>query len=175
MKKALMIALWVVLSLELLVVFTPKTELYFLAEEALENKQVFINGEQTSDFGWYFRVAGGDIFYGGVKVARNDTASLFITLFYNQFQISDLMIAEAYGAMIPARVDLLRARHTILFPHRIFLSGEGEFGELSGHINLFSRKIFLTIYPPAGTSSKIGSIFAGMEKTEKGFLYESDF
>ncbi|GHS87029.1 hypothetical protein FACS189487_02380 [Campylobacterota bacterium] len=175
MKRLLAALVWVVIAAELCVFFVPKRELYFAAERELEKLQVSISGEKASDLGWYFSINGGSIIYDRAKIAENGSASLIATIFFNRVKVESLTLSNNLASVAPKRIDSLEAIHTIFVPHKVFLSGEGEIGEISGTIDLLDRKISLLINAPTQIQQKYGQLFAGLEKTAEGFLYESNF
>ncbi|MDR2034107.1 MAG: hypothetical protein LBP89_05695 [Helicobacteraceae bacterium] len=174
-KKIVAGLIWTIVVLETLVFFLPKRELYFLGERYLEPLNIVINGEDASDFGWLFSLKGGSIVYDKMNAAENEKISFLTTIFYNRLSIASFNLSNELAAAVPARVDFLEARHTIFVPHKIFLSGEGEFGAFSGSIDLFSRKIILAINAPSQIQQKYGQIFARLEKTPEGFVYAYDY
>jgi hypothetical protein len=174
-KKIAAILIWAIVVLETFVFFLPKKELYYLAERYLDRVNIAVSNEEPSDYGWLFSLKGGTLYYDRMAIAQNAKISLLTTLFYDSLSIAPFTLSNELNSLFPARVDSLEARHTIFVPHKIFLSGEGEFGAFSGSIDLFSNKISLVINAPSQIQQKYGQIFAVLEKTSEGFLYERDF
>jgi hypothetical protein len=174
-KKIAAALIWAVIALEAVVFFLPKKEIYYLGERYLDALGVAISSEEASDYGWLFSLKGGAIYYDRMQTAENNRLSLFASIFYNELSLEPFSFASELNSIFPTRVDFLKARHTIFLPHKIFLSGEGEIGAISGWIDLFARKIYIVINAPSEIQQKYGQIFAVLEKKSEGFVYERDF
>ncbi|MDR0664145.1 MAG: hypothetical protein LBF86_01300 [Helicobacteraceae bacterium] len=174
-KKIVAALIWIVVALEAIVFFLPKKELYYLAERYMEQIGAFVSGEDASDYGWALSLKGGTLYYDRTAIAENARTTLITTIFYNELSVDSFELSDTLAAIAPARVDFLKARHTIFAPHKFFLSAEGAIGAATGWIDLFDRKIYLLINVPSETQQKYGQIFARLEKTSEGFVYERDF
>jgi hypothetical protein len=174
-KKIAIVLIWAVIALEAIVFFLPKKELYYLAERYLEPLGATISSEEASDYGWLFSLKGGSVYYDRMEAANNDKTALIATIFYNELSVESFSFSKPIAAAFPPRVDFLKARHTIFMPHKIFFTSEGEIGAVSGWIDLFARKIRVVINAPSEVQQKYGQIFAVLEKTTEGFVYERDF
>ncbi|MDR2152469.1 MAG: hypothetical protein LBO72_06585 [Helicobacteraceae bacterium] len=174
-KKIAVVLAWTIVVLEAIAFFLPKKELYYLAERYMERLGAIVSGEEASDYGWLLSIKDAAISYDNTEAAKTAQVALITTIFYNELSIETIELSDALASIAPPRVDFLKARYTIFVPHKIFLSGEGEIGAAAGWIDLFARKIRVVINVPSEIQQKYGQIFATLEKTSEGFVYERDF
>ena len=169
-------AVWVVVTLMLIIAFLPKKELYYFGEQWLLDYRVNINNEMANDYAFALRLKNADLVYDRVPIAKIDNMSLLTTFFYSRFDVAPFVFSDELSVLLPARVDQLSASHTIFVPHLIFVSGEGEFGAFEGTIDLFNRVITTTVTAPREIVERYAQVFAMMTKLEDGgYAYEFNF
>ena len=75
------------LAVILIIFFLPKINLYFQAEEILENYKVTISGEKLIDNGFNFKIDDGTIYFDDLVVAKVQEISIVPLLVYNKIDI----------------------------------------------------------------------------------------
>lgn len=175
MKKLLRFLLFLLLIIYLIIIFMPKKELFYLAEEYLAKERVVLSGERHSDYGLIFRIDGGVLYYDRLESAKLGSFTLIPLVFYNQANLNSVQLSGALASLIPDKIESARAIHTLFLPHIIFLSAKGSFGTLDGKVDLYNRRVELTIDAPSAVVNKYRQLFSQMKKGENGFVYQSSF
>lgn len=175
MRRLTAAVIWGVVTLWLLIIFVPKTELYFLGERLAEPLKVVYSGETPRDLGLLFEVRGGTLYYENMALTRPEAIGLLTTLFYNRLWIAPLELSPEAAALFPAKINRLEAWHTVFWPHVVFLGGEGDFGSFSGEADLFKRTLRITVQSPAEVQNRYRQLFMMMQPTEEGHRYELAF
>ena len=175
MKKLLRVIIYPFIFIYLLFILAPKTEGFYLLEEFLQTKKVVFSNEKHVDFGLMFHVKNPTIYFDSIKAGSIENSSLLFTLFYNRVSVKNFVIAKDFKDFFPGDIEILKATHTILFPHIIKLQGRGEFGELEGEVNLVQREMRVLVRASGVLSRKYGQLLRGFKKTKEGYLYVQRF
>jgi len=166
---------WIVVFIYLLVGFLPKAGLYYLGEQKLAEKKIFISGEKVSDRFFGFGLSGGQIYYEGIHVAPMPEIDLTTLLFYNTLTVEGFRFSEDVADFVPPEFGGLAVTHSILAPHKVFLSGDGDFGSIAGETDLLERKLHLVFSPSAAVSKQYPALKRYFKKTKEGLVYEIRF
>lgn len=175
MRKLLIAIIYIVITLFLIVIFLPKKELWFLAERYLEQNKIILSHEKVSDYGVLAKLDGGVLYYDKMSAFELSSLKVGAFLAYNYLYLDQIELSSSLSTILPAKIEFLSAKHSIFFPHRIFIDGAGDFGTLSGTVDLVSRKAVMLVEAPNEIVSKYRQLFVQMKRTEQGYLYEFEF
>jgi hypothetical protein len=167
-KKA---ALFILLFWVALIVFMPKEELYFSLEKVLAKQGIEINEAKISEGMFSLDLQELTIYAKGIKVATVQEIQCFTLLFYTKITMDNISVDKALSSMIPVKLEKVQLTHSILLPMKVALTGEGDFGQVTGSIDLSERKIHIDFEK----SEKLGSLRRQLKKGEEGWYYEINY
>lgn len=166
---------WVFLFVYLVIIFLPKANLFYFAEKELSKQRIVLNDEKLSDFLGFFKVDGAKVYYDGLHVGDIDDINFIFTIFYNHISLNEANFNDNLRQFIPKEIKNLTVRGTILFPVRLFISGDGDFGEISGHVDLYNKKVKLKLYPQKDFVKRYPAIAQQFKKIKDEYIYETTY
>ncbi len=170
MKKFLVVILTLYLSF---IIFMPKNNLWFTAEEFLKERGVIVSGERVKDFGVLFSMKKGEIYYDGLKSFYIGDMKVLPYLFFNQISFKNLKSSNDVKPTMDISFKELKIRNSILKPFLFFVKGNGNIGKFEGDLDI-KRKVFKMLLTPSKEflSSKMRRYF---KKSKEGYIYEYHF
>ncbi len=166
---------WVFLFFYLIVIFLPKANLFYLAEEFLAKQKVSISKEKTRDILGFFSILDAKVYYDGLHLADVESANVFAGLLYNQVSLNDARFNKGFKQFVPRELESLKLTFTPFFPVRVFVSGYGDFGDISGFIDLFKSKLYLELEPKKGFVRRYPDLAHQFKKSKGGYIYEKTY
>ena len=121
----------------------PKTELYYFAERQLSPLFVTIHDEKVDDSALSLKVSDATIYYQDLVALTFTQFTLTSALFFNRVDVRDIRVGEDLKSFLPPKIAFINARHTLLDPTHIILSGEGDFGSFGGTVDLMTTIGFI--------------------------------
>jgi hypothetical protein len=176
-KKVAKFIAYVFFFLAMVIFFTPKTNLYYKAEQFLQNYKVTVGAESVKDNGFSLDVSDSVIYaVDGIESAKVDNISIMILGLYNSVSVENIVLASAAANFVPTKVDHLEATLSIINPINIALSGYGDFGEMFGSVNLKERHLSITLEPSKLMKQRFRNTMKMLKKSETGaYVYEYSF
>jgi hypothetical protein len=153
------------------VLFMPKSNLYYKAEELLNKQGVVIDNEEVRSSLINLKIMHPVAYYQGVDFARASMIKVTPLLFINTLEAENIELLSVAKKFLNISITTLKANHTILNPFNIKLNIVGNFGTASGYIDLKEKVIHIDIIEP----KDINSIKKFLKKGKKGWYYESKF
>ena len=154
-----------------LVIFMPKSSLYYYLEKQLEKNGLVIYNEKISDKIVYFKLNSANISYQGADIAQVGSLKVTPLIVYNQIEAKNIDLVGMAKQFLNIDIESLKATHSALKPYLIKISAQGSFGLANGYANLKQRVIHMDI-----TEAKdLNSIKKYLKRGEKGWYYESKF
>jgi len=153
------------------ILFMPKQELYFKAEQILKKQGIIIDNEEIINSLTNFKLLHPVVYYQGVDVARASMLKATPLLLVNTLEAENVELLNVAKKFINVNINRLKASHSVLKPYYIKLNIDANFGIASGFINLKKRVIHIDIIE----KKDINSIRKFLKKGEKGWYYESNF
>jgi hypothetical protein len=129
----------------LFIAFIPIKNLYFLGQEELLKKNIFVNESSISTFFVSTTIEGATFYFEDIKALNAKSIGINIFGLYNSFYFEDINIDKALKDFLPLKIQDLSIVYSILYPTKAFISGEGDFGVLEGYVDLINKKVFLSI------------------------------
>jgi hypothetical protein len=171
MQMVKKILLFLVLIWLGIVLFMPKESLYFTLEKVLAKEGIEIN-ESKIDEGLFTLTLEHPVLYmQGIPVAKIDHVHFFTLLFYTVAELDGVKVDSSLKNYFPEKVDTLEVTHLLLHPLTLSLSGKGDFGTVSGKIDLATHKVHIDVSEP----KKLGALKRQLKKNKKGWYYETSF
>ena len=167
--------LWGIVLLYLIVFFIPKSNLYYLGESFLAKEKIYINGETAADRGWQFALHDAGVIYQGIRAATIPEVSLTTLLVYNSLSVAPFAVSDELSGFLPPQVEAIRITHSLLAPHKLSLYAKGDFGEVTGEVNLLNRTIQADMKISSVMQKNYGAMLRQLKKTKEGYRYASSF
>ncbi len=154
-----------------IIVFMPKTQIYYYLEHMADKKGVTIGNEQIDEKIPYINIMHPVAYFQGVDIARAANIKVTPLLLTNTLEADDIELLNIAKQFANVRITELKAKQSILKPFIVKIDASGNFGTAQGEINLKNRTVHIDI-----TKAKdISSIRRFLKKGAKGWYYESKF
>lgn len=146
-KKLLFFLVYTLFFIGALIYFSPKEQLFYLAESSMKEANLYIYNETFYDNGFSFSLQDFDISFESVKAlhAMNATCSLFGIS--NSIIVQDITLSGALSSFIPLKIESLELSYSILNPLNITLYSKGDFGEAHGNFALLEQEAKVSLIP----------------------------
>ncbi len=166
---------WIFLFLYLVIIFLPKENLFYLGEKELSKYNIILNNEKLSDFLGVFSAKDMDVYYDGLNVGNIKDVNVLCAILYNQISINSANFNDNLRQFLPQEIKKISIKASALFPVRLFLDGDGDFGQISGYVDLYNKKIKLTLHPQENFVSKYPAIAQQFKKDKDEYIYETTY
>ncbi|MDR2099771.1 MAG: hypothetical protein LBP40_02940, partial [Campylobacteraceae bacterium] len=137
--------------------------------------QVILSNETLSDFLGIFKAKDAVVSYFGDEAARIDEISAAPFIVYNEIELENVRIAKHFQSFVPDKIDAVKIKFTPFYPIKLWLNLNGEFGEISGNYNMYSKNIYLVLKPHESFKQKYPSIYREFKDIDGELVYESSF
>jgi len=154
-----------------IVIFMPKSQLYYYAEEQLNSKGIVIGNEELVDKIPSLDILHMVVYYQGIDVVRVSKLKITPLLLINKIEADDIELLNIAKKFLNVNITSLKANQSILKPFKVKIDAVGNFGVVSGYADLKNRIIHLDLIKP----KDINSIKRYLRKSSKGWYYESKF
>ena len=127
----------------MIVIMSPKKELYFLLEKSLYEKGIVIDNEEIVEGILSLTIKHPSIYFNGLDMATVDEIRLWSLVLYtkldfNNFKVTNELISDLSS-------DSIDISHSILSLTKIFITSSGQLGDVNGTVELKERVIHLDI------------------------------
>ena len=153
------------------VLFMPKSQLYYFAEKQLKQYGVIIGNEELNSKLGSLEILHPVAYYQGADIARASSIKVMPLLFINRVEADSVELLNIAKKFVDVDITKLKLNESILKPYRVKIDATGNFGVANGYADLKSRIVHIDIIEP----KDIGSIKKYLKKGEKGWFYESKF
>ncbi len=150
----------------------PKENLYYTLINKLKQERVVIAQESLSDNLISLKGENILVFYDGIESVQAEKFTIFPYLLFNSIKISNVSAAEDLKRMFGFSADFVKISYVVWNYKSVDISAIGDFGELSGDVNLESMKVKL-ILEPSEKFQKSPLLNQYFKKSEEGYIYES--
>jgi hypothetical protein len=166
MKKLSYILLFILFFYVGLILFLPKTALYYQVEHLLKPHGIVLDDELFDENMVSLDVENITVLYKSMEIARIDQVTLTPLLLNNSVVLEKVVFDQALKLPEVDRVTLNYSP----FSHEVVdVVSSGAFGDLNGTIHLQERKVRLEI------RSTLNFSFKGLQKRQGGYYYEQTF
>ncbi|MDR0665903.1 MAG: hypothetical protein LBF71_00675 [Campylobacteraceae bacterium] len=173
--KILKYVLYTILFLYVAVIFLPKENFYFFAEHKLNERKIILSNETLSDFMGVFTAQEAHVSYYGDDIAQIDTIRIVPFILYNEAALESLHVSKKFQSFIPSEIDAVKIKFTPLYPTKLWLSADGDFGEIRGSYNMYDKKLRLILNPQEYFKQKYPTIYREFKDMDGELIYESSF
>jgi len=151
--------------------FMPKTELYYTLEKTLAKQDIKLNEKSIDEGLFSLTLKDVTVYVKGIALAHIEELDFFTLLFYSSLTVDKLEVDEALHAKVPALTKEASFTHSIFSPLSLSVDANGSFGAIDGEIKLMNKELRID-FVELGDTSMIQSY---LTKDEKGWFYEKSF
>lgn len=168
--------LWAVLFVYLVILFLPKANFFYLLEEELNKQHIVLNDEKLTDLFGVFKVSDAKVYYEGLHVGNIESINVLPAIIYNQVSINEAKFTNSLRQFVPKEIKNITVKGTVFYPVRFWISGDGNFGEINGYIDIYKKRLELKLKPQKNFLSKYPEIARSFKKNKQGeYIYAKNF
>lgn len=175
MKAILKIIFYFLVFLFFLLVFLPKTNLYYELEKQLQKQDVIISNETIDESIFNLQVNAGDVYVKGIFASNINKLDLTSYLFYTKVNLDGIRFSQGFSNMVPTPIDNVSIIHSIIDPTKAKISGNSIYGTLEGYIDLVNSKIYLELKATPKMKSNYSKILNMMKLKDERYIYEYNY
>ncbi len=176
MKKLRNFFLYALLMLAALMLFTPKVNLYYQAEQLLKPYEVVISGEEVRDSGFWLDISDATLYVKQIESAEAKHVKIKLFGLYNALSVDGVMLSSAVAQFLPQEIEQINVRYSIIDPLHVHLDAVGDFGTATATVSIMERKMRALIEPSKIMTSRFAHTLRTLKKDEAGgYVYESRF
>ena len=144
-KKFLKFLAYTIFFLFALVVFVPKSSLYFLMEHNIKPLGVVVSNETLHENLFSLDVQHAEVSVKGVDAAEIKNIHIILLGLYNQVIFQDIKLSSMAASFVPLHIKDAKISYTVIDPLYIKGYAEGDFGKatLMFHLKDFHLKAIL--------------------------------
>jgi hypothetical protein len=159
-----------------LILFVPKSNVYYFAEKNLKKVDVIISQETIQEN--FLSLSLKNLKVNVKAIDAGLIKGLDITLLgvYNKILISDIELSSVVEAYLPSKIEKIETTYTLLDPLVVHVLGNGLFGESSITFNLKTRELLVSLKPSKLMFSKYRKSLNKFKKSKNGeYIYAKSF
>jgi len=159
-----------------LVAFSPKSSVYYFAEQQLKKFAVVISEETLDERLLSLNIQNLDISVKEIDTAIIKEVDITLLLVYNSVKLTKIKLSSLVEAYLPSKIESLNITYTLLNPLYITADGVGEFGEASASVSLLDRNASVFLKPSKKMFKKYRKSLKMFKKSENGeYVYAKTF
>jgi PHD/YefM family antitoxin component YafN of YafNO toxin-antitoxin module len=159
-----------------LILFLPKSSLYYLGEKELSKQKVIISNEILDEKPFSLDISNMTIFVKGINSATVENADINLMLFYNSIDIKNIKIASVASAYIPTNISNVKLSYTIFNPLVVKGNSNGEFGKIKAKYEILNKKLTIYLKPSKKMFRKYSRSLRYFKKDANGeYVYAKTF
>ena len=159
--------LWIVM-----IMLMPKKSLWYETESFLKNKDIIFHDENLRENFLGLEIKEAQLYVGAIHAARIASIDMTTLGFYNSLSVEDFFIAKELQLLKGFYIKKLSAYYVPFSD--VIIEAEGNFGTLTGFIDLGKRRIELEIQPKPWLVQQ-SLIVAQLKKTTKGYHFVRNY
>lgn len=151
-----------------LILFMPKTSLYYFGELQLKQFGIVISNETLVDSFSSLKAEKLDISVKGVESAYIDSMEFTFLGVYNDVKLEKIKLSSIVEAYLPSKIKLVNIEYSVLNPFNIQADSIGEFGEIDIEFNLLELQLKAELRPSKLMLQKYKRTLRFFKKSKKG-------
>jgi hypothetical protein len=176
MKRVALFFLYALLFFVALLFFTPKENLYYLAEEQLKPLGIIIADEEAVDHGFGLEIKHAHLYVQKIKSADIGSATFSIFGLYNTLSVTNVLLDKAFEQFFPPLIQRIDLHQSVISPLRINADAVGDFGVAEASIDLLDHSVNVLLKPSKLMLARYKSTLGNLQKTKEGdYRYEYKF
>lgn len=174
-KLVLKYLIYTILFVMTLVYFLPKENMFYLLEKKLFENKIIISNEKITEKSFSTLIDDSDVYYNNLKFSKVNNIDISTYIFVNNIKITHVKISDDFKNFLPQNIKYININHSILNPTNLEIDSKGEFGELSGIVNLINRRITVTLNASNQMKNRYKIVLNRMKLKEGKYTYEYKF
>lgn len=176
MKKLTVIVSYLFLILALIVILSPKRYLYNFAQHTIAKEGIVISNELAKDKLISLEISNANIYVKDIFIGMLNKTTIYPFIVFNYVTCSGFKTSKEVNGLFSMSIDKATLFQWIGQPYKITIKAQGDFGSVSGFMNLKDRKIYLKIFPSKKFIVQIKKFGNGIKKNKEGFYtYEYSY
>jgi hypothetical protein len=124
-----------------LALFIPKSSIYFLLENELANKKVYISQETLKEHIFTLEIEGANISFDSVELAQVQNVEFTFFALYNSIELKNMQLSSLLTSFLPSQIETIEVHYTVFNPLVVSISALGDFGSMQAQFSLKELKI----------------------------------
>lgn len=175
-KKLVKFFAYVLFFIFALILFIPKSSVYFFAEKQLKTFDMVISNETVEDKFFSLNISDASVSMKAIEGATIKETDVTFLLFYNSIELSDIKLSSLVDSFVPSKVESVKVVYTIFDPLNVNASGNGSFGQADVKVSILDRKISVILKPSKKMLSKYKNSLKEFKKDKSGeYKYDKTF
>jgi len=175
-KKMAKFFVYMSFFLFVLVAFSPKSSVYYFAEQELKKFGVVISDEKLDERLSSLNIQNLDISAKEIETALIQEADITLLLVYNSVNLTNIKLSSLVESYLPSKIDSLNITYTLFNPLYITADGVGEFGEVSAEVSIVDRNASVVLKPSKKMFTEYQKSLRMFKKSEDGeYVYAKTF
>lgn len=159
-----------------LMVFIPKSSLYYLLEENMKKFDIVISKETLQENIFSLKVQNLEISFKDIHGAVIEEADITLLFFYNSLKFENIKLSSLLEAYLPAKIQELQVTYTIFKPLLVKIEAEGEFGEMQAEVDILERNLSIKLQPTNIMLKQYKKSIKMFKKSQEGdYVYAKSF
>ena len=156
------------------ILFLPKTNLYYSAEEALSSAHLYLNNEKINERFFYLDIRDATLLLDTMPIGSVEQIEFIPLILFNRVTVSGVEFSGEFASLFPQGIDQLNFTYTLLHPLSVTIKGEGGFGPVDGEIDMREGKLTL-LFNPSPILRAYPLLLSKLHTSDKGLVYETSF
>lgn len=175
MRRIVKFLSYLIVMLALIIIFLPKTNLYYAAEILMKEKNLFVSDEEVLDKGYSLELHNATFFYESLSLAEIDSIKLSPWIFYNALSVKNIHVNDGFSDFLPLEIQTVKMEHFIYNPTNIRFRSDSDANYIYGNIDLLERVLVAHLRLDAKSEEKYKAMLGKLSKEEGGYFYEYKF
>jgi hypothetical protein len=167
-KKLLSFFLYGLFFLFALALFIPKSSLYYLAEKSLKEYDITISDERVHESLLSLEVSDLKLALKGISSADISSVRFVFLGVYNSIELRQLRLSSLVDIYLPPKIQEISIEYSLLTPLSVTIDAQGDFGLLSGELNLMDLRVNARLKPSKLMLHKYRNSLRFFKKSQKG-------
>ena len=159
--------------LMMLVIFLPKTNLYYFALAEANKAGLVISNKSLKESSFGLKIEDVKVFYQGIEAANIGAVDINLYLFYNRVVLHKSKLSSLVENYLPREIDNVVVSYSIINPLEVTFVAQGRFGLASGSLHLDTRVVEISLKPSKIFMKQYKNSLRYLKKSENGeYSYE---
>ncbi len=159
-----------------LMVFIPKSSLYFSLEEKIKTFDIVISKDTLQENIFSLNVQNLNISVKGIESGTAEEVDITLLLFYNSLKFKNIKLSSLVEAYLPSKIQELKVTYTVFNPLYVEVEAEGEFGEIEAEFDILERSLSVRLHPTDIMLKRYKKSIKMFKKSQEGdYVYAKSF
>lgn len=171
MKLLFKIIFYPLFFLYMLLLFLPKSEIYYFVLEKLAKENIYVKNEDIKEKLFGIEFSNAIIEYNTIDIAKVKKSSIYTCFFDTQITIDHIQIDKTLEQFVPSQIDNIFIRYSVLNPLFVTLKGDGKEFNIDGKLDLMNQVLRLELKASKSFKSIYPMVLKQFKKSKEGGYY----